>query len=91
MKELLAAAALFGIVAYFWFNATPEPSPQLRERHRPAVATAQTPANNPTTNASNTAAAPNTDGSLSSRWTKGPNAQTDLSATAPDRWKPGPK
>ena len=91
MKELLTAAVLIGIVAYLWFNAAPEPSPELRERHGPVVETAAIPANNPTHSASNTRAAPNTDGSLTSRWAKGPNAQTDLSATAPDRWKPSPK
>ena len=89
MKELLAAAVLIGIVAYLWFNASPEPPRELRERHRPAPATTATPANNPAPSASNPGAAPNTDGSLATRWAKGPNA--NLTATVPDRWKPSPK
>ena len=91
MKELLTAAVLIGIVAYLWFNASPEPPRGLRERHRPAVAAAATPANNPMPSASKPGAAPNTDGSLATRWAKGPNAQTDVTATASDRWKPSPK
>ena len=91
MKELLAAAVLIGIVVYFWFNASPEAPRELRERHRPATATTATPANNPAPSASNPGAAPNTDGSLANRWAKGPNAQTDLTATASDRGKPSPK
>src|SRR5712664_2444268 len=90
MKEFIAAAVLIGIVAYFWFNASPEPPRELRERHRPAVAAAATPANNPTPSASNPGAAPNTDGSLASRWKTLPNGQTNLTATVPDRWKTGP-
>jgi len=89
MKEFIAAAVLIGIVVYFWFNASPEPPPELRERHRPATATTATPANNPTLSASNPRAAANADGSLATRWPKGPNAQTDLTTTPPDRWKPG--
>ena len=83
MKELLTAAVLIGIVAYLWFNASPEPPREPRERHRPVTPTAATPANNPTTSASNPGAAPNTDGSLATRWAKGPNA--NLTATVPDR------
>jgi hypothetical protein len=90
MKEFLAAAVLIGSVAYFWFNASPEPPPELRERHRPVAATVVTPANNPTGSLGSIGVPPNTDGSLASRWKTGPSGQTNLTPTISDRWKTGP-
>src|SRR5437016_14612746 len=89
MKKIIAAVVLIGIAAYFWVQPSAEPPPQPRERHRPAAATAAAPANNPTRSASSIGTAPNTDGSLASRWPKGPNAQTNFTATVPDRRKTG--
>src|SRR5438270_9010678 len=89
MKKIIAAVVLIGIAAYFWVQPSAEPPPQPRERHRPAAATAAAPANNPTRSASSIGTAPNTDGSLASRWGKGSNAPTNLTATVPDRWKTG--
>src|SRR5438105_5619292 len=88
MKEFVAAV-LIAIVVYFWMQLSPEAPPEPRERHRSAVATAAAPANNPTRSASSIGTAPNTDGSLASRWGKGSNAPTNLTATVPDRWKTG--
>ena len=90
MKELIAAVVLVAIGVYFWMQPSPEAPPEPRQKHRPVVATAATPVNNPTRSAGSIGAAANTDGSIAGRWTTGRNAQTNLTATVPDRWKTGP-
>ena len=92
MKELIAAAVLVGIVVYFW-TKPPEPTLEPRSGRRAAAATAAAtapPVNTPTRSAGSIVVAPNTDGSIASRWARGANAQTNLTAGVPDRWKTGP-